>query len=55
LNIPLPPLPPLPPLAVQNEIVTKIESERKIVDGCRGLIKIYEDKIKQVIDKVWEE
>jgi type I restriction enzyme M protein len=46
---------PLPPLKVQQEIVAKIEAERKIVDGCRELIKTYEDKIKQVIDKVWEE
>lgn len=44
----------LPPLEVQQTIVDKIESECKAVDGCRELIKIYEDKIKQVIDKVWE-
>lgn len=46
---------PLPPLEVQQEIVAKIESERKVIDGCRELIKTYEDKIKRVIDKVWEE
>jgi type I restriction enzyme M protein len=46
---------PLPPLKVQQEIVAKIEAERKVIDGCRELIKIYEDKIKRVIDKVWEE
>ncbi len=45
----------LPPLEIQHEIVTKIEAERKVVEGCRELIKTYEDKIKQVIDKVWEE
>jgi restriction endonuclease S subunit len=45
----------LPPLKIQQEIVTKIESERKVIDGCRDLIKIYEEKIKRVIDKVWEE
>jgi type I restriction enzyme M protein len=39
---------------VQNEIITKIESEHQIVDGCRELIKIYEAKIKRVIDKVRE-
>jgi len=39
----------------QEEIVAKIESERKVIDGCRELIKTYEDKIKRVIDKVWEE
>ncbi|HPR89764.1 MAG TPA: N-6 DNA methylase, partial [bacterium] len=33
---------PLPRLSVQREIVTKIEAERKIVDGCRELIALYE-------------
>lgn len=46
---------PLPPLAVQRAIVAKIETERKIIDGCRELIALYEAKIKKVIDKVWEE
>ena len=44
---------PLPPLDVQQSIIDIIESERKAVDGCRELINIYEDKIKLVIDKVW--
>jgi len=46
---------PLPPLEVQREIVAKIESERKVVNGCKDLIVLYEAKIKQVIDKVWED
>jgi restriction endonuclease S subunit len=46
---------PLPPLKVQQELVRKIETERVIIDGCRDLIKIYEEKIKHVINKVWEE
>jgi len=46
---------PLPPLSVQQRIVDKIEAERKVIEGCRELIKTYEDKIKRVIDKVWEE
>ncbi|HPD61176.1 MAG TPA: restriction endonuclease subunit S, partial [Thermodesulfobacteriota bacterium] len=46
---------PLPPLEVQHEIVARIEAERKVVDGCKELIALYEAKIKQVIDKVWEE
>ncbi len=45
---------PLPPVEVQERIVAKIEAERKAVDGCRDLIKIYEEKIKRVIDRVWE-
>jgi type I restriction enzyme M protein len=45
----------LPPLEDQREIVAKIEAERKIIDSCRELITLYEEKIKKVIDKVWEE
>lgn len=44
---------PLPPLSVQQRIVEKIEAERKVIDGCRELIKTYEEKIKRVIDRVW--
>jgi len=46
---------PLPPLDVQREIVAKIKTERKVVDGNNELIRIYEEKIKKIIDKVWEE
>lgn len=46
---------PLPPIEVQQRIVAKIEAERKVIDGCRELIKTYEEKIKRVIDKVWGE
>ena len=46
---------PLPPLDVQRETVARIEVERKVVDGCKELIALYEAKIKKVIDKVWEE
>jgi type I restriction enzyme M protein len=45
----------LPPHSVQQRIVDKIEAERKVIEGCRELIKTYEEKIKRVIDKVWEE
>jgi restriction endonuclease S subunit len=45
---------PLPPLEIQREIVARIERERAIVAGNRELIQIYEQKIKKVIDKVWE-
>jgi len=46
---------PLPPLEVQREIVAEIEGYQKLIDGCRELIKTYEDKIKRVIDMVWED
>lgn len=45
----------IPTITEQKEIVNKLEYEREIVNKCRGLIKTYEDKIKRVIDKVWEE
>ncbi|MCA1919638.1 MAG: restriction endonuclease subunit S, partial [Flavobacterium piscis] len=44
---------PLPPLEVQSCIVNKIESERKVIDSLREMVKTYEEKIKRVIDKVW--
>jgi len=46
---------PLPSISIQQNIVSEIEAERKMVDGCRELIAIYEAKIKRVIDKVWDE
>ena len=45
----------LPPLEIQSRIVDKIESERKIIDSLREMVKTYEEKIKRVIDRVWGE
>lgn len=45
---------PLPPLDVQREIVARIEAERAIVEGNRRLIELYEEKIRKVIEKVWQ-
>ena len=45
---------PLPPLDIQREIVARIKDERSIVEGNRELIKIYEEKIRKVIERVWE-
>ena len=36
------------------EIVARIESERAIVHGNRELIRLYEAKVKKVIERVWE-
>ena len=44
----------LPPLEVQRKIVARIERERSIVKGNRELIRIYEEKGKKVIERVWE-
>jgi type I restriction enzyme M protein len=43
----------LPSINIQNNIVERIKVEQKSVNCCREMIKIYENKIKQVIDKVW--
>ncbi len=45
---------PKPSLEIQQRIVSKIDEEQKYVDGCKKLIEIYEQKIKERIDKVWE-
>ncbi|MCD4818663.1 MAG: N-6 DNA methylase [Candidatus Cloacimonetes bacterium] len=45
---------PLPPLSIQQEIVSKKEEEQKYIEGCKKLIEINEQKIKNRIDKVWE-
>ena len=44
---------PLPPLEIQNQIVTQIEKEQALVNTNKELIKIYEQKIKDRIAKVW--
>jgi type I restriction enzyme M protein len=44
----------VPPLEIQREIVARIESERSIVAGNRELIRLYEEKVKKVIERVWE-
>jgi type I restriction enzyme M protein len=46
---------PLPPLAIQKQIVEKIEAERVLVESAKKLIDIYEQKTKEAIAKLWEE
>ena len=46
---------PLPPLETQKQIVSQIEAERALVESAKKLIEIYEQKIKEVIAKIWEE
>lgn len=41
----------LPPLEALREIVARIERERSIVEGNRGLIRVYEEKVKKVIEQ----
>jgi len=44
----------IPPVQVQEQIVSRIEQEQKLIDGNKELIKLYEQKIKDEIEKVWE-
>ena len=46
---------PLPSLAIQKQIVEKIEAERALVESAKKLIAIYDQKTKDVIAKLWEE
>jgi type I restriction enzyme M protein len=44
---------PFPPISIQKQIVEKIKAERELVDSAEKLIEIHEEKIKKVINKVW--
>ena len=45
---------PLPPIEVQKEIVAEIEGYQKIVEKHQEQIESNEQKIKQLIKKIWE-
>ena len=45
---------PFPPLAIQKQIVEKIEAERALVESAKKLITIYDQKTKEVVAKLWE-
>ncbi len=46
---------PLPPLDIQEQIIAEIEKKQKMVDECKKLIIIHEQKIKTKIAEVWGE
>lgn len=46
---------PHPPINTQKQIVAEIEKEHKMVEECKKLIAIHEQKIKDKIAEVWEE
>ncbi|MGB9694257.1 MAG: restriction endonuclease subunit S, partial [Fervidobacterium sp.] len=46
---------PLIPIEEQKLIVAQIEKEQQLVNANKELIKIYEQKIKDEINKLWEE
>lgn len=45
----------IPPLAIQKQIVEKIEAERELVESAKKLIGIYEQKTKDAIAKLWSQ
>jgi type I restriction enzyme M protein len=45
----------VPNLEIQSQVVAKIEEEQAQVDGCKKLIEMYQQKIKERIDRVWGE
>jgi type I restriction enzyme M protein len=45
---------PLPPLSEQKQIVTRIEQEQQLVNANKELIKLYEQKINDEINKLWQ-
>jgi len=45
---------PVPSIEEQHQIIKQIEEEKKIVDECKRMIKIQEQKIKDRIDLLWE-
>jgi len=45
----------LPSIEIQKQIVEKIEEEQKIIEANGGLIKLFEQKIKDKISEVWGE
>ena len=46
---------PLPPMKEQKKIVDRIEEERSHVESCKKLIELNQEKIRQKIDKVWDQ
>jgi len=45
---------PLPPLSEQRQIVRRIEEEQDLVNGNKKLVALYEQKIKDEINKLWQ-
>jgi len=45
---------PLPSLSIQQKIVTRIEQVQQLVNANKQLIKLFEQKIKDEIGKLWQ-
>lgn len=46
---------PLVPVAMQKEFIAQAEEERSVIDSNNRLIKMFEQKIKDRIAKIWSE
>jgi len=46
---------PIPTLAEQELIVAQIENEKQLINGSKELVNIFEQKIKDEINKLWDE
>lgn len=46
---------PLPEVSIQRQIVAQIEKEEQLVNASEELVEIFEQKIKDEINKLWEE
>jgi type I restriction enzyme M protein len=46
---------PLPPLQIQRQIVAQIEREQALVNANKELIRLFEQKVKDRIARVWGE
>ena len=46
---------PSPPLEAQNNAVTIVENEQKLVESAKTLISIYSQRVKDKISEVWGE
>ena len=45
---------PLPPLRIQQEIVEQLEQERKMIDSQKEIIKLFEAKIQNKLNSIWQ-
>ena len=46
---------PLPSLEIQQQIVAEIEKEQAMVESAKGLMDVFEEKVKEKIGEVWGE
>ncbi len=46
---------PLPSLEVQTALIATIEKEKQLINNSKELIQVFEQKIKDEINKLWEE